>query len=530
VKVAVAALVVALLAPAAALGATPAPDYVRFEGADPAGLVTPTAGGCETFINTRPGGGHFLDAPCQPTLRLSFARPQATVELFARALDIVPELVAVAHKVGGASVSVRVPDPVTWKPIVLSAAGAEIDYVDLRAEGADIGVDDLALSEYPQPDTTLSGGPGDRTTDTSAAFGYSANRTDISDYRCSLDGGAFTTCGALSGLGVGSHTLQAAAVDAYGAIDPSPATRGWTVLPPAPDTTATGDYRGFTFGSPDPGATFECRIDDQAFAACTSPYVPAGLAPGRHVFEVRALGAAGQPDPSAANVTFDVPVDRDADGIPDAAELLPIGRPPQEGATTLATADEGEVRVQLPGTSAYVPFKGVASLPVGSVVDTIKGTVTVRVASNGYAPTDRRYRDAEVTLSAGIFRIRQARVGKGLTRVVQVPVEFVLVSAPGAEARCRSRAPGKGVVRTLTARGKKGVFRVTGAASRADGRAATWTTTDRCDGTLTRVRRGHAKVRALRAHRTVIVRAGHRYFARARLFRAKKGRALAMRP
>jgi hypothetical protein len=523
VKVVVGALVAALLLPAVAIADTPAPSYVRFEGADTAGLVTPSSDGCGTFINTRPGG-HFLDAPCQPTLRLSFARPQATIELFARALDIVPELVATAHTVGGSAVSVRVPDPLAWKPLVLRAAGAEIDYVDVRAEGADVGVDDIALSESPQPDTTLSGGPADRTTATSAAFGFGANRADIDHYGCSLDGGPVLPCGPLSGLVLGPHTLQATAVDVYGAVDPSPATRGWTVLPPAPHTAASGDYRGFTFSSPDPGATFECRIDANPFRACTAPYVPTGLAAGRHVFEVRAIGTAGQADPVPASVTFDVPVDRDADGIPDDVEVLPIGRPPQEGVSALATSDAGDVSVKLPDKRDYVPFKGIASLPVGSVVNTTNGAVTVRVASNGYAPTDRRHRDAEVTLSAGIFQIRQARVTKGLTRVVQIPVEFVLVSAAKAEDKCRSRTPGKGVVRTLTAVGRKGVFRVTGAASRADGLNATWTTTDRCDGTLTRVRRGHAKVRA---HRTVIVRAGHRYLARARLFRAKKGRPLA---
>jgi hypothetical protein len=41
-------------------------------------------------------------------------------------------------------------------------------------------------------------------------------------------------------------------------------------------------------------------------------------------------------------------------------------------------------------------------------------------------------------------------------------------------------------------------------------------TEDRCDGTLTRVLTGAVRVRDLRRHRTVVVRAGHRYLARAR--------------
>jgi hypothetical protein len=109
---------------------------------------------------------------------------------------------------------------------------------------------------------------------------------------------------------------------------------------------------------------------------------------------------------------------------------------------------------------------------------------------------------------------------KGVTRVVQIPVEFVMVSPPKAEAACVKRTS-KGVVRTLTANGK-GVFRVTGKASYADGRNAAWKTTDRCDGTLTRVTRGKVKVH--HGRRGIVVRASHRYFVKARLFQARQDR------
>jgi hypothetical protein len=41
-------------------------------------------------------------------------------------------------------------------------------------------------------------------------------------------------------------------------------------------------------------------------------------------------------------------------------------------------------------------------------------------------------------------------------------------------------------------------------------------TQDRCDGTLTRVRRGRVVVRDFRARRTVTLTAGQQYLARAR--------------
>jgi len=52
------------------------------------------------------------------------------------------------------------------------------------------------------------------------------------------------------------------------------------------------------------------------------------------------------------------------------------------------------------------------------------------------------------------------------------------------------------------------------------GRNAAWTTSDRCDGTLTRVTRGKVAVKA--GHRTRTVRAGHGLLIRAKLFAARR--------
>ena len=72
-----------------------------------------------------------------------------------------------------------------------------------------------------------------------------------------------------------------------------------------------------------------------------------------------------------------------------------------------------------------------------------------------------------------------------------------------------------------------GLFRVTGGASRAQGTNAAWRTTDYCSGTVTRVTRGRVTVYDRARGRTVTVRAGKRYVARARLFQARKGRGRA---
>jgi hypothetical protein len=46
-------------------------------------------------------------------------------------------------------------------------------------------------------------------------------------------------------------------------------------------------------------------------------------------------------------------------------------------------------------------------------------------------------------------------------------------------------------------------------------RGTRWLTEDRCDGTLTRVTNGAVVVRDFKRHRSVVVRAGHSYLARA---------------
>ena len=61
----------------------------------------------------------------------------------------------------------------------------------------------------------------------------------------------------------------------------------------------------------------------------------------------------------------------------------------------------------------------------------------------------------------------------------------------------------------------RGRFRTRGRYSAATVRGTKWTVTDRCDNTLTKVTRGRVAVRDFRRKKTVIVRAGKSYLARA---------------
>jgi LPXTG-site transpeptidase (sortase) family protein len=73
--------------------------------------------------------------------------------------------------------------------------------------------------------------------------------------------------------------------------------------PPDPDSDTTPV---FTFTSPDPAATFQCRMDGGVFTACISGDTFGPLTAGPHTFEVRAVNTSNTPDPTPASYTWTV--------------------------------------------------------------------------------------------------------------------------------------------------------------------------------------------------------------------------------
>jgi hypothetical protein len=58
------------------------------------------------------------------------------------------------------------------------------------------------------------------------------------------------------------------------------------------------------FSASEAGATFQCRLDGGAWAACTSPKTYTGLALAQHTVDVRATDAAGNVETSPATATW----------------------------------------------------------------------------------------------------------------------------------------------------------------------------------------------------------------------------------
>ena len=167
------------------------------------------------------------------------------------------------------------------------------------------------------PDTTIQSGPSGLSTQASAAFTYSSSESGVS-FECRLDSAAFASCPSAgksySGLGEGNHTFEVRAKDAGGLVDPSPASRTFTV-DFAPQTSILTGPSGviqttdvdFTYASNEAGATFECRLNQNPWAVCAaSGRNYSGLAEGSYTFEVRSIDSSGSPDPSPASRSFTV--------------------------------------------------------------------------------------------------------------------------------------------------------------------------------------------------------------------------------
>jgi parallel beta-helix repeat protein len=62
----------------------------------------------------------------------------------------------------------------------------------------------------------------------------------------------------------------------------------------------------FRFFASEPGSRFQCSLDRKSFRPCRSPKTYKRLRPGKHLFRVRAVDAAGNRDPTPARLRFRV--------------------------------------------------------------------------------------------------------------------------------------------------------------------------------------------------------------------------------
>jgi CSLREA domain-containing protein len=395
--------------------------------------------------------------------------------------------------------------------------------------------------ETSAPDTTITSGPAGLTNDSTPSFGFESNEP-ASIFQCRIDSAAFAPCTSPyvppAPLGDGAHTFDVVATDPAGNADPSAASRAFTVDTAPPETTidsgppelTTDSTPTFAFSSDDPGATFECSLDSGPFAACTSPFTTPPLDSGPHTFVVRAIDASGNVDPSPA-LGFDT-----AAAMKQFTLLGAAAGPPVFAASFNVEAVSGDIFVSVPvpptasrariararasqappdyqspiNGRVFVPLEEVRQLPVGSFVDTRYGTVRLESARN------RKGRTQAGRFTAGVFKVLQSRRrAKGITDLQLNGGAFRACRARSGDSSAVAAGLSRRAIRRLRS-SARGRFRTSGRNSSATVRGTVWEVIDRCDGTLTKVRRGKVAVRDFRLKRNVLVRAGRTYLARAR--------------
>jgi hypothetical protein len=167
----------------------------------------------------------------------------------------------------------------------------------------------------------------------------------------------------------------------------------------------------------------------------------------------------------------------------------------------------GRVLIKEPGTGRFVELSGTTEIPIGSQLNTLNGTVRLTAGLGGGQTNSANFYQ-------GVFTILQGRARGAFMTLRLDGGNFRNCGRRSSFSTLSSDARRKRPVRRLWGSGK-GRFTTRGRYSSATVRGTKWLTLDRCDGTLTRVLQGIVRVRNLRTKKTINVRAGRSYLARA---------------
>jgi hypothetical protein len=272
---------------------------------------------------------------------------------------------------------------------------------------------------------------------------------------------------------------------------------------------------------------------------------------------------AGSPI-AVSNAYFPAAADFNGDGRPDLAvsQAAPAGAvailinaapaatpptqgppappaPPVPGKSAVVRVVSGKVLIRYPAgkappggsTTKFGPLTGAANIPIGSTIDTTKGRVALTTAAD---TAGKKTQTAE--FYQGIFQVKQAVPKRKPKKPAALTTDLVmkgqisrsqcapLKGARGATVDAKKKKKGPNAVLGKLWGSGKGKFRTTGKYSSATVRGTIWLTQDQCNGTLTKVRRGVVAVRDFKRKKTVNVKAGHSYLARALRAAAKSKR------
>ena len=181
-----------------------------------------------------------------------------------------------------------------------------------------------------------------------------------------------------------------------------------------------------------------------------------------------------------------------------------------------SAASEAKATSQVPTPTAkglhFVSLTSARQIPVGSVLDTTHGTVSVATASSTNGP------ESTADFSAGVFQLLQDRRAKGITELDlrDTLSRRAACTTIGKGARATAARKVSNKVLGLLKSTDHGRFSTRGAYSAATVRGTQYSVADTCAGTLTTVARGEVVVDYFRRHnKTVDVRAGQSFLAKA---------------
>jgi outer membrane protein OmpA-like peptidoglycan-associated protein len=276
---------------------------------------------------------------------------------------------------------------------------------------------------------------------------------------CRIDGGEWKTCASpvtLDTLSDGPHVVELRATDQAGNSSDVTAVR-FTVDTTAPAEPAVtegpsgvtqSDTATFTFGG-EPGGSYDCRLDDGAWAPCVGQISYPTLADGRHTFRVRQIDAAGN---AGAIRTIEFTVSKAAEAAPAGTDRGPAG------ADRPVVTDERPSSKVTPEVAANAAVKQNNQIAVGCRLDhgsikscTVKAYVTIR---------GRNGRSQRVLIGVG-----QAGVGETGKSSQEVPVklnkrgkQLLAESLGGLKVQFNTAAASYDTGKVLTATARAKVF------------------------------------------------------------------------
>lgn len=157
-----------------------------------------------------------------------------------------------------------------------------------------------------------------------------------------------------------------------------------TTITAAPSNPSNSSTASFSFTSTEAGSTFQCQIDGSGFSICTSPKAYSFLGAGTHTFDVKAMDASGNSDPTPA--TFSWTIDNTAPMI-----VINSGPTSQAGGSTKNTSAVFNFISSDPTATFSCSLDNATFAPCTSPKTYVRlkaGTHSFRVQANVSAPAD----------------------------------------------------------------------------------------------------------------------------------------------